>query len=100
MKNSESQYKNLRKKQLFIVLIGVIAIFLYLYLALRDGWPVQVTYAVVPALGILLYFSVKNITLPILCSSCKRDMTAVYNDSELKSYDVLFCPYCGSSVKE
>ena len=95
MNTSNQKYRELRKRQLSIVLMGVIGVLIYLYLSYRDGWPIYISFLVIPVLGVLVYFSVRNVKVPILCENCEKDITAAYDNSELSSNKVSYCPYCG-----
>ena len=81
-----------------MAIIGFSVIMMYIFIGVRDNWSLQVILIVIIAMGFGLIFLIRNIEIPIYCKKCQRDVASVFKDSELKSYEVLFCPYCGESI--
>jgi len=100
MKSTKSQYRELRKRQIILILMGIVGIFAWLYISNLYEWPLYVILLIIIVTGALLYVSVKNVQFPILCTNCEKDITNVYNDGELQSYEVKYCPYCGINLIE
>ena len=100
MKTSDSQYKLLRKRQVTIAVLGFSGVFSWLYVANIYAWPDYLTITVIIIMCAFIFYSVKNVYLPILCNKCNKEITGMYDAAEAQGCKIAYCPYCAAELSK